>query len=151
VDRATSGATAHLTATYYFYPQANCNFSTCRVHVGFTTSTNGGKTWTAGKDLGVGPMQISWLPNSQNGPMLADYLSSSYVNGKPFGVFMVAKAPSGGLFNQAAYTTKQPLEVAADEPRFSSRDEKRIPNAHSNQPFPRTQGEERESTAPPSR
>jgi hypothetical protein len=150
VDRATSGKTAHLTTTYYFYPQANCSFSSCRVHVGFTTSTDGGKTWTAGKDLGAGAMQISWLPNSQNGPMLADYLSSSYVDGKAFGAFMVAKAPSGGQFNQAAYTTKQPLEASADEPRFSSRGENRIPGVHSNRPFPRNQGEERESPAPPS-
>jgi hypothetical protein len=150
VDRATSGNTAHLTATYYFYPQANCSFSSCRVHVGFTTSTDGGKTWTAGKDVGAGAMQISWLPNSQNGPMLADYLSSSYVNGKAFGVFMVAKAPSGGLFNEAAYTTKNPLEASADEPRFSSRGEKRIPGVHADRPFPRNQGEERESAPPPS-
>jgi len=152
VDRATSGTTAHLTAAYYFYPQANCDDSTCRVHVGFTTSSDGGKTWTAGKDLGAGAMQISWLPASQNGPMLADYLSSSYVNGKAFGVFMVAKAPSGGLFNEAAYTTKQPLEASADEPRFSSRGEKRIPGVHADRPFPNTQGEERQSpSAPPSK
>jgi hypothetical protein len=150
VDRSTSGKTAHLTATYYYYPQANCDDSTCEIHVGFTASTNGGKTWTAGKDLGVGPMKISWLPASQNGPMLADYLSSSYVNGKAFGVFMVAKAPSSGLFNEAAYTTKQPLEAAADEPRFSSSGEKPIPNVHSDRPFPRFQGEERE-TPPPTR
>lgn len=148
VDRATSGSTAHLTSTYYYYPEANCNDSTCRVHVGFTTSTDGGKTWTAGKDLGAGAMQISWLPASQNGPMLADYLSSSYVNGNAFGVFMVAKAPSGGLFNEAAYTTKQPLEASADEPRFSSKGEKRIPGVHSDRPFPRSQGEERESAPP---
>ena len=90
VDRATSGKTAHLTTTYYYYPQASCNDSTCEIHVGFTTSSDGGKTWTAGKDLGAGPMKISWLPASQNGPMLADYLSSSYVNGNAFGVFMVA-------------------------------------------------------------
>jgi hypothetical protein len=94
-------------------------------------------------------MKISWLPASQNGPMLADYLSSSYVNGNAFGVFMVAKAPSGGLFNEAAYTTKQPLEALADEPRFSSRGEKPIPNVHSDRPFPRSQGEERPSPAPP--
>jgi len=149
VDRATSGKTAHLTSTYYYYPQADCTDSTCEIHVGFTTSSNGGKTWTAGKDVGAGPMKISWLPASQNGPMLADYLSSSYVNGKAFGVFMVAKAPSGGLFNEAAYTTKQPLEASADEPRFSSRGEKRIPNVHSDRPFSRTQGE-RETPAPPS-
>ena len=152
VDRATSGKTAHLTSTYYYYPKANCDATTCRVHVGFTTSTDGGKTWTAGKDLGAGAMQISWLPASQNGPMLADYLSSSYVNGKAFGVFMVAKEPVDGLFNEAAYTTKNPLEASADEPRFSSRGEKPIPGIHANQPFPRSQGEERQSPfAPPTK
>jgi hypothetical protein len=149
VDRATSGKTAHLTTTYYYYPQASCNDSTCEVHVGFTTSQDGGKTWTAGKDVGAGPMKISWLPQSQNGPMLADYLSSSYVNDKAFGVFMVAKSPSGGLFNEAAYTTKNPLEASADEPRFSSKGEKRIPNIHADRPFPRSQGEEREAPAVP--
>jgi len=151
VDRSTSGKTAHLATTYYYYPDANCDDSTCRIHVGFTASTDGGKTWTAGKDLGVGPMQISWLPASQNGPMLADYLSSSYVDGNAFGVFMVAKAPSGGLFNEAAYTTKQPLEASADEPRFSSRGENRIPGVHSDRPIPRSQGEERQAPAPPTK
>ncbi len=150
VNRRTSGKTAKLTSTYYYYPQADCNDSTCEIHVGFTTSANGGKTWTAGKDLGAGSMKISWLPASQNGPMLADYLSSSYVNGKAFGVFMVAKAPSGGLFNEAAYTTTNPLEASADEPRFSSSGERPIPNIHADRPFPRSQGEERESpNAPP--
>ena len=147
VDRASSGSTANITTTYYYYPDD----STCRVHVGFTTSADGGKTWTAGKDLGAGAMQISWLPASQNGPMLADYLSSSYVNDKAFGVFMVAKAPSGGLFNEAAYTTKNPLEASADEPRFSSKGEKRIPGIHADRPFPRNQGEERESSQPPTK
>ncbi len=152
VDRATSGATAHLASTYYYYPQANCDDRTCEIHVGFTASTDGGKTWTAGKDLGVGPMKIHWLPASQNGPMLADYLSTSYVDGKAFGVFMVAKWLSGGIFHEAAYTTMQPLEASADEPRYSSRGEKPIPGVHSDRPFPRSQGEERESpNAPPSK
>ena len=149
VDRATSGKTAHLATTYYYYPDNKCTDSTCEIHVGFTTSSDGGSTWTAGKDLGAGAMKISWLPNSQNGPMLADYLSSSYVNGNAYGAFMVAKAPSGGIFNQAAYTNKNPLEASAGEPRFSSRGEKRIPGIHSDRPFPRSQGEERE--APPSK
>jgi len=97
-------------------------------------------------------MKISWLPASQNGPMLADYLSSSYVNGKAFGVFMVAKAPANGLFNEAAYTTKNPLEASAGEPRFSSQGEKPIPGIHADRPFPRSQGEERQSpTAPPAK
>ena len=149
VDRSTSSKTAHLATTYYYYPDAGCDDATCEIHVGFTASTDGGKTWTAGKDLGVGPMKISWLPASQNGPMLADYLSSSYVNGKAFGVFMVAKAPSGGRFNQAAYTTKQPMEASAHEPRFSSKVERRIPGIHADRPYPRSQGEERESPGRP--
>jgi hypothetical protein len=37
--------------------------------------------------------------------VVADYLSTFYVNGNPFGVFMVAKAPTKGVLNQAAYTT----------------------------------------------
>jgi len=152
VDRSASGSTAQLATTYYYYPKASCDDTTCKIHVGFTVSEDGGKTWTAGKDLGAGPMKISWLPASQNGPMLADYLSSSYVNGKAFGVFMVAKAPANGLFNEAAYTTKNPLEASAGEPRFSSRGENRIPGVHSDRPFPRSQGEERESpSAPPAK
>jgi hypothetical protein len=147
VDRATSGKHAHLSIAYYYYPKADCNDSTCQIYVGFTSSQDGGKTWTAGKKL-AGPMKISWLPGSQNGPMLADYLSSSYVNGKALGVFMVAKEPSGGILNEAAYTTKNPLEASADEPRFSSRGEHRIPNIQADRPFPRSQGEERQ-TAPP--
>ena len=125
VDRSTSGKTAHLTVTYYYYPDANCDDSTCDLDVGFTTSQDGGKTWTRGKQL-AGPMKIAWLPNTFSGPMVADYISSSYVDGNPFGVFIVAHEPKNGVFSQAAYTTKQPLLVPADEPRFSSKGEKQI-------------------------
>jgi len=74
-------------------------------------------------------MELSWLPNSQNGLMVADYLAVAYANGNPFGVFAVAKAPSNGVFNEAMYTTKSPLLAAADEPRISSKCEKPVPNA----------------------
>jgi hypothetical protein len=128
VDLATTGKKAHLALTYYYYPVASCNNS-CELEVGFTTSQNGGKTWTAGKKL-AGPMQLSWLPQSQNGLMVADYLAVAYSNGNPFGVFAVAKAlSSGGLFNEAMYTTKAPLAASVDEPRLSSKGEKPVPNA----------------------
>ena len=127
VDLATSGKTAHVAITYYYYPNASCNNS-CQLNVGFTLSQDGGKTWTAGKKL-AGPMQLSWLPNSQNGLMVADYLAIAYANGNPFGVFAVAQAPSGGVLNEAMYTTKNPLAASATEPRFSSAGEKRVPDA----------------------
>src|SRR5579872_1065780 len=87
-------AAGHLALTTYAYSNTNCNFSTCQLYTGFTTSADGGKTWTAAKVL-AGPMSLSWLPNSQNGWMVADYLGTAYSNGNPFGVFAVAKAPSG--------------------------------------------------------
>ena len=127
IDRTTSGKTAHLAVTYYYYPVASCNNS-CKLYVGYTTSENGGKTWTKGKEL-AGPMELSWLPETQNGLMVADYLAVAYANGNPFGVFAVAKALSGGLFNEAMYTTKSPLLASMEEPRFSSRGEKPVPHA----------------------
>ena len=149
VDLSTSGKTAHLTVTYYYYPTASCDDSTCDLDVGFTTSQDGGKTWTAGKKL-AGPMKISWLPNTFSGPMVADYISSSYVDGKPFGVFMVAKAPSGSLLQEAAYTTKDPLLVAANEPRFSSKGEKRLRMTSKDHPWTKFRDVEREpSNQPP--
>jgi len=125
VDLSSSGNTVHLTVAYYYYPKADCDDSTCELDVGFTTSQDGGKTWTAGKQL-AGPMKIDWLPDTFSGHMVADYISTSYVDGNPFGVFMVAKALKNGVFNEAAYTTKQPLVVPANEPRFSSKGEKQI-------------------------
>ena len=127
VDRTTSGNSAHLAVTYYYYPVASCNNS-CKLYVGYTTSQDGGKTWTKGKEL-AGPMQLSWLPQSQNGLMVADYLAVAFSNGNPFGVFAVAKAPSGGLLNEAMYTTKAPLLGSAGEVGFSSKGEKPVPNA----------------------
>jgi hypothetical protein len=126
IDPTTSGASAHITVTTYAYSNTNCSFSTCQLYVGFTTSQNGGKTWTAGKVLG-GPMSLSWLPNTFSGYMVADYLSVAYANSEPFGVFAVAKALSGGKFNQEMYTTTTPLLAAANEPTFSGENDKPIP------------------------
>jgi hypothetical protein len=134
VDRSTSGSSAHLTSTYYYFPKSSCNGNACELYVGFTTSQDGGKTWTKGQQL-AGPMQLTWLPNTFSGVMVADYLSTSYVQGNPFGVFMVAKAPKNGVFNQAAYTTKEPLLVSAGEPRFSSKGEKQISHGKSHFEF----------------
>jgi hypothetical protein len=121
VDLATSGSTAHIAMTYYYYPNASCGNS-CQLYVGYTTSQDGGNTWTAGAQL-AGPMQLSWLPQSQNGLMVADYLAVAFSNGNPYGVFAVAKAPAGSL-KEAMYTTKAPLLQPAGAPLFSSKGEK---------------------------
>ena len=119
-----------ITLVYYYYPTAKCTASTCQLDVGFVTSTDGGTTWTTGTKI-AGPMKLAWLPVSDNGPMVADYIGVSYVNGNPFGVFANAQAPTGAILHESMYTTKAPLPVSYDAPRSSSADDKPVPGAKS--------------------
>ena len=146
VDPATGGSAAHLTLTYYWYAKANCGFSDCALNVGFVSSTDSGATWSAPQTL-AGPMSLAWLPNTSLGRMVGDYVSHLHVNGKPFAVFAVAKANAGNVFDQAMYTTPQPLAPGAA--RFSSQGEKPVPNARSDH-GPRKHEDER-SEPPPKR
>jgi hypothetical protein len=118
VDKSTSGATAHLALAYYYYPTANCFASTCQLDVGYVSSTNGGSTWTAKTQL-AGPMTLSWIPNTTQGRMVGDYISTSFSNGLAFPSFAVATAPTGTTFHQAIYTTESGL-VAAPGHNFAS-------------------------------
>ncbi len=52
VDKSTSGSSAHLGLAYYYYPATSCSSSTCKLDVGFVSSTNGGSTWSAKTQLG---------------------------------------------------------------------------------------------------
>lgn len=102
VDKATSGSSAHLALAYYYYPVSNCSASTCQLDVGFISSTNGGTSWVNKTQL-AGPMTLSWLPNTSQGLMVADYISTSFAGGTAHPVIAVANAPSGGVFDQAMY------------------------------------------------
>ena len=95
VDPTTSGGTAKLGLTYYFYRNGSCSPATCKLAVGFVSSTNGGATWSAPTTLSS-PMTLSWLPNTDQGRMVGDYISTSYSGGKAFGAFAVAKVPTAG-------------------------------------------------------
>jgi len=130
IDPTTSGSTAHMTIVYYFYPVSNCSATTCELEVGFVTSTDGGATWTSGEKL-AGPMKLAWLPVSDLGPMVADYIGVSYVNGNAFGVFASATVPSGSTLEEAMYTTKSPLPAPGSAPRFSGLADQPIPGAKS--------------------
>src|SRR5712691_3893758 len=126
VDNSTSDGSAHLVLTFYFYPNANCTTSTCQLEVGFSTSADGGATWTANTQL-AGPMSLTWLPNTTQGFMVGDYISTSFVGGPAFPAFAVASAPTGGIFNEAIFTVKGGLSVgrgnpASDQTNASSND-----------------------------
>lgn len=118
VDATTSGSTAHLALAYYFYSQAQCTSVTCQLSVGFVSSSDGGNTWTAPQILS-GPMTLAWLANTNQGFMVGDYISTSYVNGKAHPVFAVAQANNGTIFNEAMFTPINGLSEA--EQRSQSR------------------------------
>jgi hypothetical protein len=95
VDRSTSGSSAHLAVTFYYYPVSNCTAATCQLKVGFSTSSDGGASWTSNTQL-AGPMKLSWLPNTSQGRMVGDYISTSFVGSKAIPAFEVASAPTSG-------------------------------------------------------
>lgn len=119
VDRTTSGATAKAGLAYYYYPNAGCTASTCQLDIGYVSTTNGGTSWST-PTMVAGPMSLSWLPNTTQGVMVGDYISTSISGGKAWPVFAIAAAPSGGVFNEAMNTptgglplTGGPLKSAA--------------------------------------
>ena len=96
VDKATSGANVHVAVAYYFYPNTNCTLATCQLDVGYISSTNGGSSWSAATQL-AGPMTMSWIPNTSQGRMVGDYISTSFgSDGLAHPAIAVANAPTAG-------------------------------------------------------
>jgi hypothetical protein len=111
VDSSSSGGSAHLGLTYYYYPDASCSSSTCRLDAGFISSVNGGASWGAAAQL-AGPMKLSWLPDTSEGTMFGDYIATAVVaGGKAYPVFPVSHAPTGSALHQAMYAPAGGLAV----------------------------------------
>ena len=111
VNKATSGASAHVALSYNYYPNVNCTEATCQLDVGFISSSNGGSTWGAATML-RGPMTMDWLPNTTQGRMVGDYISTSYdANHLAHGVFAEAYAPPTGDCVTSTPNCNQPLET----------------------------------------
>jgi hypothetical protein len=130
VDRTTGGRNVHLALTYYYLPVSNCG-SSCELHIGFISSINTGRAWTVPTEL-VGAMNPTWLASTTQGRMFGDYISTSYVNGKAFPALIVARAPTGNIFDEAAYTTAAGLAAGAGT--LSSAGDQPVPNAVSDHP-----------------
>ncbi|GAC1378830.1 MAG: sialidase family protein [Ktedonobacteraceae bacterium] len=112
VDKSTSGTTAHLGLTYYYYPDSNCTISSCQLEVGFVSSSDGGASWSAETTLTSSPMNVAWLASTSGGSMVGDYISTSFSNGKAFPIFVTATAPNATQFNEALFTVNAGLAIA---------------------------------------
>ncbi len=100
VRPGTSGASAELGVVSYSYANTNCTVATCRLNVLFSSSIDGGATWTTSQ-LNPTSMQVGWLAPTSLGPAVGDYESVSYSGGRAVAVFPLATAPVSGVYNEA--------------------------------------------------
>ena len=126
VDHSTGGSGAHVGVTYYYLANANCTQATCQIYAGFIGSTNGGASWNSSVRI-AGPMSVTWLPGSDLGHMIGDYMSTSFSEGLARSTMPIAFAPSGGMFNQAVYTTANGFAMEREALQRSSRGDHRYP------------------------
>jgi hypothetical protein len=113
VDPATSGSGAHLALTYYFYPDAACTLDTCQLKVGYTSSPDGGAHWSAPTQL-AGPMSLHDIAATSQGPMVGDYISTSFnASGTAATVFAIGKRHTGTVFDEGMWAPSTPLSVAS--------------------------------------
>jgi hypothetical protein len=106
VDRTTSGSAAHIALVYYFLPKAACTFptpDTCRLEVGFISSSDGGKTWSNPHKLSHQAMDIAWLASTDLGHMVGDYFSCGFAGGHTATVFALASKPVGSQLQEGMF------------------------------------------------
>jgi len=112
VDPSTSGGSAHLALTYYFYPQSACG-GACQLEVGTISSPDGGTHWGKATQL-AGPMALSQIAQTSQGPMVGDYISTSFTSAGTYTtVFAVGRQqPTSTSYDEAMYAPASPLNVA---------------------------------------
>jgi BNR repeat-like domain len=113
VDKSTSGSSAHVALTYYFYPDANCTVDTCQLQAATISSPDGGANW-GGEDTIGSSMTLGQIALTSQGPMVGDYISTSFL---PDGTYTtnvaIGQAPTNGqAFDEAMYAPAAPLSVA---------------------------------------
>jgi hypothetical protein len=101
VDPASAGAGVRLALAYYSVTAAGLT-------VNFVSSTDAGATWSRPQRLSAETMPLDWLPDTTQGVMVADYISTSFVNGNAVPVFAVASRPAR-LLNQAMFAAVLPV------------------------------------------
>ena len=100
VQPGTSGSRAKLAIYYYYYPTNSCDVKTCRLDVGYASSVNGGKTWSAPVQVG-GSTLLSRIVPTTGGLMVGDYIGTAVASGRAFALVAIGLPAVGGKkFNE---------------------------------------------------
>jgi hypothetical protein len=90
---AVEPASGRVAIAYYSLRQNGCVQDDCPgLNVNVIQSADRGATWGQPQRLNATPMQISWLADGGVGQMVGDYISTSFVGGRPVPVFSMASA-----------------------------------------------------------
>lgn len=73
----------------------------------FVRSSNGGASWTRPRLLNTETMTRSWIAQTTLGPMLGDYISTSFARGRPVAVYALAARPDTRV-HEAIYAARLP-------------------------------------------
>lgn len=108
VNKATSGATAQLGLTYYFYASGSSS-----LQVGFISSQNGGGTWSAPQTVSTTPAPSTWAATTSQGRMVGDYISTSFGSDNlAHGIFGLANQPTTGAATACSTTALDNCRVS---------------------------------------
>jgi hypothetical protein len=107
---ATIGKGSHvkIAVAYYSAPTpTGCNYN-CQASIDawLSLSTTGGRTWRPPQRLNAESVRSGWLADTGIGRMLGDYISTSWVGGKPMPIFPLASAPVRGGFREQIFATQ---------------------------------------------
>jgi hypothetical protein len=80
------GAAGRFALTYYAVAPGGIGVRTVQ-------SQDGGATWSLPARLDASPVQNAWLPVTEGGLFLGDYIATPFVAGRPLSVFSLALAP----------------------------------------------------------
>jgi BNR repeat-like domain len=126
VDRMSSGGSTQLALTYYTEEPAGCSGSSCEIQAKFSSSLDNGRTWSTPQAVSD-PMQLGWLAPTNQGVMVGDYISTSFLAGQQrvVGVFAAGFEPAaGGAFNEPMFAALEKVRgggsvTREDAVRFS--------------------------------
>jgi hypothetical protein len=110
VDHFLPGIAAHpstpgrLALVFHSIPDDCANDAACvGIDVFQTTSKDAGRTWSKQQRLTAEPILLDSIARTRIGLMLGDYVSTSFVRGRPVSVFVLASPRVNGRYREATF------------------------------------------------